>query len=212
MATTNYGWDQPTVGGDEDTWGDELNDTLEAIDIDLKAVADAAVADAAMVKLTSATAALNVSLPAGYRAFKLLIIDAYPVADADAYLRFNFGSGVLSGASDYYWSFNGAGGGASGSAGDALDSEIELTFNTVESTNSMGTRFEIDIVTPVSPDSGLTIADFSSSYQNFGPAAERMMGRGVVLTQTVRSTAVQFLFSGTNISKLRWVLTAWNGL
>lgn len=42
MATTNYSWDQPTVGGDEDTWGTELNTTLEAIDTDLKAVADGA--------------------------------------------------------------------------------------------------------------------------------------------------------------------------
>lgn len=35
MPTTNYGWVEPEVGGDQDTWGDELNALLEEIDNDL---------------------------------------------------------------------------------------------------------------------------------------------------------------------------------
>jgi len=45
MATTVFGWTQPTVGGSTGTWGTTLNNTLEAIDGDLnttKTTADAA--------------------------------------------------------------------------------------------------------------------------------------------------------------------------
>lgn len=33
--TTHFGWNKPTVGADEDQWGDELNTTLDEIDTDL---------------------------------------------------------------------------------------------------------------------------------------------------------------------------------
>jgi len=36
-TTTNYGWTKPTVGGDADTWGTELNGTLDDIDGQVKA-------------------------------------------------------------------------------------------------------------------------------------------------------------------------------
>jgi hypothetical protein len=227
MPTTNYGWDQPTVGGDEDTWGEELNDTLAAIDTEMKTVSNAAQAaqetadDAAtaaelpMVKLdsgviTTATPQLDVALPTGYRAFKMVIIEGYPASDADAWVRLNFGSGFLSGGSDYYWFMYGTGG---VNVGDAADSEIELTYNTAESSGNTGSRYELDIVVPASPDSAFTIVDYSSSYKNFGGAAERLTGRGEVLTQTTRPTAVRFMFGGgVNISKLRWVLYGLNGL
>ena len=39
-TTTNYGWTKPTVDGDADTWGTELNSSLDGIDTDLKAVSD----------------------------------------------------------------------------------------------------------------------------------------------------------------------------
>jgi hypothetical protein len=39
MSTTaNYGWTKPTVAGDTDAWGGELNADLDAIDTALKAV------------------------------------------------------------------------------------------------------------------------------------------------------------------------------
>ena len=31
MATSNYGWNTPTVGADEDSWGDELNTLAQAV-------------------------------------------------------------------------------------------------------------------------------------------------------------------------------------
>jgi microcystin-dependent protein len=39
-TTTNYAWTMPTVGGDADVWGDELNTTIQAIDTQVKAVSD----------------------------------------------------------------------------------------------------------------------------------------------------------------------------
>lgn len=39
--TANYGWTKPTVGADDDVWGDTLNAALDAADVDLKAVSDA---------------------------------------------------------------------------------------------------------------------------------------------------------------------------
>lgn len=47
--TSNYAWNKPTNGADQDTWGTELNDTLDDIDAQMKLVedkADAAQADA----------------------------------------------------------------------------------------------------------------------------------------------------------------------
>jgi hypothetical protein len=46
--TTNYGWDLPTVGGANGTWGTELNTIFNEIDTDLAAVS--AVASAALPK------------------------------------------------------------------------------------------------------------------------------------------------------------------
>jgi hypothetical protein len=53
-ATTNYAWDKPTVGADDDTWGTTLNATIDDIDTDLKAVSDA--------KNTLTTATFSTSL------------------------------------------------------------------------------------------------------------------------------------------------------
>lgn len=47
-ATTNYGWEKPTVGGSNDLWGAMCNVVFDAIDTALKAVSD--VANAALAK------------------------------------------------------------------------------------------------------------------------------------------------------------------
>jgi hypothetical protein len=37
-TTANYGWDKPTVGGDADAWGTELNSALDGIDTTVKGI------------------------------------------------------------------------------------------------------------------------------------------------------------------------------
>lgn len=41
MATTNYGWNTPTVGGSENTWGTQLNQNWTALDTLLNGVTQA---------------------------------------------------------------------------------------------------------------------------------------------------------------------------
>lgn len=57
-TTTNQGWTLPTVGGSEDTWGNTLNTTIQAIDTLVGAVsaAEFAVLDG----ITASTAELNI--------------------------------------------------------------------------------------------------------------------------------------------------------
>lgn len=56
MATTNFSWATPTVGGSENTWGDTLNATLEAIDGE---VANRQPLDAGLTSIAALTTAAD---------------------------------------------------------------------------------------------------------------------------------------------------------
>jgi len=49
-TTTNYSWNKPTVGGDEDAWGGYLNGNWDDLDTTLKVVEDKADAAASTGK------------------------------------------------------------------------------------------------------------------------------------------------------------------
>jgi len=55
--TTNQGWAKPTIGGSEDTWGQTVNDAIDAIDALVGSVTAAEVAK--LDGLTATTAELN---------------------------------------------------------------------------------------------------------------------------------------------------------
>jgi hypothetical protein len=55
--TTNQGWAKPTIGGSEDTWGQTVNDAIDAIDTLVGGVTAAEVAK--LDGLTATTAELN---------------------------------------------------------------------------------------------------------------------------------------------------------
>jgi hypothetical protein len=55
--TTNQGWAKPTIGGSEDTWGQTVNDAIDAIDTLVGSVTAAEIAK--LDGLTASTAELN---------------------------------------------------------------------------------------------------------------------------------------------------------
>ena len=56
-TTTNYSWNKPTVGGDEDAWGGYLNGNWDSVDTLLGGVTTAQFA--VLNGLTASTAELN---------------------------------------------------------------------------------------------------------------------------------------------------------
>lgn len=56
--TANQGWAKPTVGGSEDTWGQTINDTIDAIDTLVGSVTSAEISK--LDGLTSTTQELNI--------------------------------------------------------------------------------------------------------------------------------------------------------
>jgi len=56
-TTTNYSWNKPTVGGDEDAWGGFLNGNWDALDTLLGGVTNAQFS--ALNGLTATTTELN---------------------------------------------------------------------------------------------------------------------------------------------------------
>ena len=57
-TTTNYSWNKPTVGGDEDAWGGYLNGNWDSLDTLLGGVSNAELS--VLSGLTSTTAELNI--------------------------------------------------------------------------------------------------------------------------------------------------------
>ena len=56
-TTTNYSWNKPTVGGDEDAWGGYLNGNWDSLDTRLGGVSNAELS--VLSGLTATTAELN---------------------------------------------------------------------------------------------------------------------------------------------------------
>lgn len=52
--TTNYGWTKPTVGGDSNSWGTELNSALDGIDSTVHTVSGVATAALPTINYTAA--------------------------------------------------------------------------------------------------------------------------------------------------------------
>ena len=57
-TTTNYSWNKPTVGGDEDAWGGYLNGNWDSVDTLLGGVTNAQFS--VLNGLTATTAELNI--------------------------------------------------------------------------------------------------------------------------------------------------------
>jgi microcystin-dependent protein len=90
MATTNYSWNLPTVGGSEDTWGTQLNSNWTALDTLLGGVSatEFAILDGATVS----TAELNILDGVTASTAELNILDGVTATTAEI----NYLSGVTS--------------------------------------------------------------------------------------------------------------------
>lgn len=88
--TANYNLTKPEVGASRDTWGQKLNDNMTAVDLQMKANANAAIAaqttaNAAQTTANSATTTANAALPkAGGTMTGSLTLNAAPTADLGA--------------------------------------------------------------------------------------------------------------------------------
>ena len=81
MATTNQGWALPTVGASQDTWGDTLNTTIQAIDTLVGSVSAAEIAK--LDGLTATTAELNILDGVTATAAELNILDGVTATAAE---------------------------------------------------------------------------------------------------------------------------------
>lgn len=90
MATTNYSWNLPTVGGSEDTWGTSLNANWTALDTLLGGVSQAEFAK--LDGLTASTAELNILDGVTANAAELNVLDGISASTAEL----NYAVGVTS--------------------------------------------------------------------------------------------------------------------
>lgn len=89
-STINYGWDMPTVGSDDNSWGITINDTTISIDSALKAVdnvargVNATANPSSWQKVSSGNIAsgaskLELTLSEPYRAYNIILQNIAPV-------------------------------------------------------------------------------------------------------------------------------------
>ena len=215
MATSNYGWNTPTVGADEDSWGDELNTLAQAIDTQVKAVSDSF----PMVLLSSgnvsAVSSLDISLPANHNVYRVDVANIDPQVDAvklNARFSINNGSTYESGASDYSYAggfVTAAVSPASAYFGDDAHDRIVITPNGV--TNSLGFNQSASIF--VRSFSGLnTIISWENGwFIESSLVNDSVFGSGR-LASASKVTNIRLSFSSGLIARAKWALYGLAGL
>lgn len=163
--TTNYGWSKPDPGADENTWGDELNTTIDDIDNDLKATSDAV----GEVKLLSGTATLaatvDLALSTSYRAFRLYVSDVKHSTAAQLGLQLSLNSGGSYTVAVFREVVGKMEEGVdtaivytSSSAGGADHAFVAMTGGVSASSTSARGRYIVDLIVPRSGDTGVNLS------------------------------------------------------
>ncbi len=214
MATTNYGWNTPTVGGDENTWGGELNTLAQDIDTRVFTLqGETGERKLAGGVIASATPTLDIALPANWRAFRLVCTEIEPVASAVSLLmRLSFDGGATykAGASDYAYAGLGVIGAASSPFNSTAAAAVVLNSGGFSIAGGQNPGLEMFIQTPVSPGYytvGRWVLDLADTTGVDGI----FQGRGRCLTSSSRATNMRLLFGAGNIASARWALYGISG-
>ena len=138
-TTTNYSWNKPTVGGDEDAWGGYLNGNWDSVDTLLGGVTTAQFA--VLNGLTASTADLNIldgvvantalTMPAGTTAQRPSPINGM--------FRYNSDDAAFEGYADGAW------GAIAGGGGDTQIATTTSTTQTAAATYVASTSLGIEI-------------------------------------------------------------------
>jgi hypothetical protein len=125
-TTTNYSWNKPTVGGDEDAWGGYLNGNWDSLDTLLGGVTTA---ELAVLDGSSVTTALK--MPAGTTAQRPTPVNGM--------LRYNSDDAAFEGYADGAW------GAIAGGGGDTQTVTTTSTTQTALASYAASTSLGIEV-------------------------------------------------------------------
>lgn len=161
--TTNYAWEKPTIGSDDNEWGEKLNQTTDAIDAQVKTVEDIArgvsAADnpSAWQKYSSgnigtSSGTVGFLLPAGCRGIKIFLQGILPsVANVPLTARIAYDQVPnVSTTSSYSsaWVYSKTDGTSAGS-GNSGQTSFTISPVNLGSSPHLISGFEINMLNPV---------------------------------------------------------------
>ena len=207
MATTNYGWNLPSVGGDQDTWGDELNAAIGEID------AQMATNQAAPGRLLSAgvssVAAVTIALSADQEIYRLDLVNTDPAIDAQKLgLQFSVDGGItyLSGSSDYSYAGSVITAAAAETAfGDDANDRIVLTPNNMTNSSGFCQRFTVNIFAISGQN---TVIDWRGWVIQASSLANQLIHGAGRMASAAKPTHVRVLFPSGNVARCTYNVAA----
>jgi hypothetical protein len=211
-TTSNYGWNTPTVGGDEDTWGDELNATIQAIDTQVVKAGQQLLSSGV---ISSPAPSLDIPLPAWnvpgtsapWRRLKLLAQEIEPLnsgVNLQALIAFDAGPNYET--ADYRYSGSGTVDGVASQFSSISMSYIALHAGAFASIGGLNPGLDMDIAVP-SVSGHYTILDWSINFHDASAGRDaKFIGRGRCAGVSPRPTYLRLKFSSGNIAQARWAL------
>lgn len=209
VVLPNTGMTQPTVGADENTWGDILNADLAILDgyFDTGGILTEAhggtgsALGAGMVKLdTGTTAAATafqwITLPAGYTKYKVVLENFVPATDGAILSLQGSTDNRATVITNNSWAGNytNTGGGPAGASGQGVTTVALGAF--AHNVSGLGSEYVLEFTQ--SRASSQFFVNTAATYFNSGNVLEHYVGGGFVNT-TGALTDIKLKFSTGNI-------------
>jgi len=218
MATTNYGWNLPSVGGDQDTWGDELNAAIGEIDAQMAKGMGQLLSSGA---ISSPTTTLDIAIPDSlvpgtatlWREFELRVTEIEPVSDGVSLQALVAVDGVPTyQSSDYRYSGFGTVDVTATPFGSASASAIAMHGGAFNLAAGLNPGLAMRIRAP-SAAGHYTILTWTLDLIDTASDRDALfVGRGRYAGSGMRATFLRLKFSSGNISTARWALFGIPGL